>query len=220
MKKFVILFIISSFFTYPVIANNKTYNIDKKYVALTFDDGPSNYTDDIVNLLYENNCSATFFVLGNKVLHYQETLIDLIAKGNEIANHTYNHPWLTNLTNNQVMDEINSTQQIVNEVTGYTPTLFRPSYGDINSKLRKMINLSIILWTNDSNDWKLRSSKSIASNVIRHIKENDIILMHDTHKRSYEALKIIIPKLTEMGYVIVTVSELMEIKDLRELYNY
>lgn len=220
MRKIVILLVISSFFAYPVIANNKAYNVNNKYVALTFDDGPSNYTNDIVNLLYENDCYATFFVVGNKVLKYQETLINLMSKGNEIANHTYDHPWLTNLTNQQILEEINNTQEIINKVTGYTPTLFRPSYGDINNKLRKMIKLNIVLWTNDSSDWKLRSSKAIASNVLRHIKENDVILMHDTHKRSYEALKIIIPKLTELGYKIVTVSELMEIKDLRELYKY
>lgn len=220
MKKFLLLLVISGLFSYPAFANNKLYNIDKKYVALTFDDGPSNYTSDIVDLLYENDCYATFFVVGNKALHHQKTLIKTIDKGNEIANHTYNHPWLTHLNDKQILEEIDNTQNIINEITGYTPTLFRPSYGDINSKLRKMIKLQTVLWTNDSSDWKYRSSKTIASNVIRNIKENDIILMHDTYKRSYEALKIIIPKLKELGYEIITVTELLEVKQLRELYNY
>lgn len=220
MKQFIILLLISSYFSYPVFSANMTKNIEKKYVALTFDDGPSNYTKDIAEYLYQNDSYATFFVLGSKVSIYQETLINLIDKGNEIANHTYNHPWLTHLTDKEILKEINDTQESINKVTGYTPTLFRPSYGDINKKLKTMIKLNIIMWTNNSSDWKYKSSKTIASNVIRHIKDNDIILMHDTYKRSYEALKIIVPKLKELDYEIVTVSELMEIKKLRELYRY
>lgn len=220
MKQFIILLLISSYFSYPVFNSNMAKNIEKKYVALTFDDGPSNYTKEIVDYLYQNDSYATFFVLGSKVSTYQETLINIIEKGNEIANHTYNHPWLTHITDKEILKEINDTQEIITKITGYTPTLFRPSYGDINKKLKKMIKLDIIMWTNDSSDWKYKSSKTIASNVIRHIKDNDIILMHDTYKRSYEALKIIIPKLKELNYEIVTVSELMEIKKLRELYKY
>lgn len=220
MKKFILLFVFSLIFVYPVFANNKEYSINQKYIALSFDDGPSNYTNDIVELLYENDCYATFFVLGNKALHYPKTLNNIIDKGNEIANHTYDHPWLTHLSDQEILEEINKTQEIIKKITGRTPSLFRPSYGDINKRLKKLINLKIVFWNNDSNDWKYRSSKTIASNVIRHIKENDIILMHDTYRRTYEALKIIIPKLKNLGYRIVTVTELLEIKELRELYKY
>ncbi|HPF82709.1 MAG TPA: polysaccharide deacetylase family protein [Bacilli bacterium] len=220
MKKIAILLIIVSLFSYPVFASNKNFDLKKKYVALSFDDGPSKYTNDIINYLYENDCQATFFVLGNKLSYYQDTLNNMISKNNEIANHTYSHPWLTHLNNNEILEEINKTQDLIINITGYTPKLFRPSYGDINKKLRNLIKLNIVLWTNDSSDWKYKSSKTIASNVIRHIKENDIILMHDTYKRTRDALKIIIPKLKELNYEVITISELLEIKELREIYRY
>lgn len=220
MKKFLLLFILSMIFIYPNFASGKNYNIDKKYVALSFDDGPSNYTDDIIELLYDYKKTATFFVLGSKALQFPNTLNNIISKGNEIANHTYSHPWLTHLNNEEIIKEIEDTQKIVFDITGYTPSLFRPSYGDINKKLKDLIKLKTIFWTNDSRDWKYHNSKTIASNVIRNIKENDIILMHDTHKRTVDALKIIIPKLQDLGYEIVSITELLEIKELRELYRY
>lgn len=220
MKNYLITFIIFLFLIYPTFSKINTPNYNKKYVALTFDDGPSNYTDDIVNLLYKNNSTATFFIVGNKALHYQKTLNNIISKGNEIANHTYSHPWLTHLTNEEILNEINETQEIVNLLTGKMPTLFRPSYGSLNKKIKELITLDIIMWTNDSNDWKYKTSKAIASNVIRNIKEDDIILMHDTYKKTLQALKIIIPKLKELNYEIVSVSKLMEIKELRELSKF
>lgn len=220
MKKHIILFSFFLIFIHPIISSSKTYDLNSKYVALTFDDGPSNYTNAIADYLFENDSEATFFIVGSKASLYQKELKYIIDKGHEIGNHTYSHPWLTHLNNNEILDEINKTQQAIIEITGYTPKVFRPSYGDINKDLRKLINLKVVMWNNDSHDWKYKSTKKIASNIIRNIKENDIILMHDTYKRSLEALKIIIPKLKELNYKIVTASELLEIRRLRELYKY
>ena len=220
MKRILLLFMLSFIFLYPNFASTKTYDLNNKYIALSFDDGPSEITNEIVNFLYVNNCSATFFVVGNKVETYKDTLNNIVKKGSELGNHTYSHPWLTKLSSDKIIKEIDQTQTIIRNITGYEPTVFRPSYGDINKKLKELINLKIIMWTNDSSDWKYRSSKTIASNVIRNIKPYDIVLMHDTHKRTFEALKIIIPKLKEMGYQIVSVSELLEIKEFYELQQY
>lgn len=220
MQKKIMLFLLSFILIYPNFVHSKIYDINKKYVALSFDDGPSEYTNKIVEYLHDNNSTATFFIVGNKAAKYQNTLINVVNKGNEIANHTYSHPWLSKLNNKEIISEINKTQEIINKITGKLPTLFRPSYGYINNELKKLINLDIIMWTTDSSDWKYKNSKTIASNVIRNIKEFDIILMHDTYKRSLEALKIIIPKLKDMGYEIVSVSELLTIKDLYELQKY
>ena len=195
---------------------NKIIDPTKPIIALTFDDGPSKYTNAIVELLKENDCNATFFVLGNKVAHYTSTLQNMLKNGNEIGNHSYNHKWLSRLSSDRIKEQIEKTQMIIQDNTGYTPTLLRPTYGAVNNKIRNNTDLDIILWTVDTMDWKIKNSKNIASNAIPKIKDGSIILMHDTYERTLKALKIMIPELKKQGYQFVTVSELKEIKKIRE----
>ena len=187
-------------------------------VALTFDDGPSRYTKDIIDTLKSNNVNATFFVLGNKIEIYKDIISESIKNGNEIGNHSYNHKWLSKLSTNELLDQINKTQDILKETVNYTPTCFRPTYGSVNNRIRKSINLSITLWTIDTKDWKINSVDRIVERAIKDIEDGDIILMHDIFQRSSEALKKIIPRLKEQGYQFVTISELEEVKLLRTKY--
>ncbi len=199
------------------IANEKNIiDINKPVVALTFDDGPSKYTDEILELLKKYNINATFFVLGNKVKHYSETIKKTLELGNEIGNHSYNHKQLTKLSIIELQEQINKTQDIIKEITGYTPKLLRPTYGEINNTIRENTNLKIVLWNVDSLDWKKKNSNDIASSVIKNTKNGSIILMHDTKKRTIEALEIIIPKLLEKEYQFVTISELEEVNLLKQ----
>lgn len=199
-----------------IVSNSLIIDPTKPAVALTFDDGPSKYTNEIIDLLNEYNASATFFVLGNKVKIYEKTINRIVTSGNEIGNHTYNHKWLMNLTEDEFDLQIEKTQDIIREVSGYVPRLFRPSYGSVNSKIRSYTDLEIILWDVDSLDWKLKNSSRISDRVLTAIDDLDIVLFHDTYERTLKALKIIIPKLIENGYQIVTVSELTEIKEIRK----
>ncbi len=215
MKKAVIMITIFLLLIFPTTKSEDILDIEKKTVAITFDDGPSDYTKDIIDLLDKYDVHATFFVIGSKILIYKETIMNMVAKGNEIANHTYSHPWLTHLSIDETISEIDKTNDLIFDITGTKPTLFRPSYGDINIKVKKAIDMDIVMWNNDSNDWRYRSGKTIASRVIKNISDGDIVIMHDTYKRSYDALKIIIPKLKEMDYQIVTVSQLKEIEKIR-----
>ena len=202
----------------PVIKNDKIIDPKLPVVALTFDDGPSRYTKDIIDTLKSNNVNATFFVLGNKIEIYKDIISESIKNGNEIGNHSYNHKWLSKLSTNELLDQINKTQDILKETVNYTPTCFRPTYGSVNNKIRKSINLSITLWTIDTKDWKINSVDRIVERAIKDIEDGDIILMHDIFQRSSEALKKIIPKLKEQGYQFVTISELEEVKLLRTKY--
>ena len=202
----------------PVIKNDKIIDPKLPVVALTFDDGPSSYTKDIIDTLKSNNVNATFFVLGNKIEIYKDIISESIKNGNEIGNHSYNHKWLSKLSTNELLDQINKTQDILKETVNYTPTCFRPTYGSVNNKIRKSINLSITLWTIDTKDWKINSVDRIVERAIKDIEDGDIILMHDIFQRSSEALKKIIPKLKEQGYQFVTISELEEVKLLRTKY--
>lgn len=194
----------------------KVIDPTKPVVALTFDDGPSKYTKEIIDILKEYDANATFFVLGNKVELYQETIRQSIANGNEIGNHSYNHKQLTKLSVSELKEQIDKTQDILKQYTGYTPRLLRPTYGAINQKVRSNTDLSIVLWNIDPKDWKIKDSETIANNVLTKVSDRDIILMHDTKKRTVEAVKIIVPALIEQGYQLVTISELEEVKLLNQ----
>jgi len=220
LKKVAIIITIFLLLIFPVAKSEDILDIEKKTVALTFDDGPSDYTKNILDILDKYDVHATFFVIGNKILVYKETIMNMVVKGNEIGNHTYSHPWLTHLSIDETILEIDKTNDLIFDITGTKPILFRPSYGDINIKVKEAIDMEIIMWNNDSNDWRYRSSKTIAARVVKNISDGDIIIMHDTYKKSYEALKIIIPKLKEMDYQIVTVSQLKEIENLRNVSWY
>ena len=202
--------------TIDLVESNKIIDMNKPIIALTFDDGPSKYTDSILDLLKKYNVTATFFVLGNKVQHYSETIKKALTLGNDIGNHSYNHKQLTKLSIIELQKQINKTQDIIKELTGYTPKFLRPTYGEINNTIRNNTNLKIVLWNVDSLDWKKKNSKDIASSVIKNTKNGSIILMHDTKKRTLEALKIIIPALLEKDYQFVTISELEEIALLKK----
>ncbi len=204
--------------TSEVSKTNKVIDPKLPVVALTFDDGPSKYTKDIINTLKANNVNATFFVLGNKVEIYKDIISESIKNGNEIGNHSYNHKWLSKLSTNELLDQINKTQDILKSTVNYTPTCFRPTYGSVNNRIRKNIDLSITLWTVDTKDWKIKNADRIVEKALKNIEDGDIILMHDIFERSSEALKKLIPKLKEQGYQFVTISELEEVKLLRTKY--
>lgn len=198
----------------------KTINPNQKVVAITFDDGPSKYTSSILDILKKNDACATFFVLGNKVAIYKDTLNKAINYGNEIGNHSYNHKWLTRLSLEEFKNQIDKTQDIIYENTNYIPTLFRPTYGSVNNKIKNNTDLDIVLWDVDSLDWKLKNSKKIINRIIDDISDMDIVLFHDTYKSTEQTIEKIIPMLKEKGFQFVTVSELYEIKKIRNQLDF
>lgn len=197
----------------------KIINPDSKMIALTFDDGPSKYTEEILNILKKNDCNATFFVLGNKVSIYSNLLIESINNGNEIGNHSYNHKWMIKLNEKDLENQISKTQDIIKEYTGYTPKLIRPTYGSLNDRIKKISSLDIVLWNVDTLDWKYKNPNKIVENATKKLKDGNIILMHDTHKQTLEALPKILEIIQKNGYTCVTISELKEANFLRKKMN-
>lgn len=194
----------------------KNIDPDKKIIALTFDDGPSKYTKSILDILKKHNVCATFFVVGNKVEFYQKELQRMLKEGSEIGNHSYSHKWLNRLNENEFKSELENTQKAVKKITGFTPKLFRPTYGGYTNKLKTYTDLKFVLWDVDSLDWKVKKTDKILKNVIPFASDGSIILMHDNHSYSKDALDKVISELENMGYQFVTVSELYEIKNLRD----
>ena len=186
-----------------------------KYVALTFDDGPSSFTEEIIDLLQKYDYNATFFVLGNKLnLNYKDILKKSIKNGNEIGVHGYSHRSFTNMRQATMEEEITKTKKYIKNLTGYESTLVRPPYGNITKTIKNYNLGPYILWNNDTLDWKLRDANKISSRLINSIEDKSIILMHDTYLTTFKALEIILPYLKENNYVVTTVSKIYELNGI------
>ena len=183
---------------------------NKKMVALTYDDGPSIYTPRILKTLKENNSVATFFVVGNRVPMYSDTVKKAHDMGCEIGNHTYEHKCLTRISETEVRRQISRTNKNVKKVTGQTPVIMRPTGGATNPNVKQWVGMPSIIWSIDTLDWKTRNADSTKKAVLDHVKDGDIVLMHDLYSATASASETIIPELVKRGYQLVTVSELAE----------
>ena len=194
----------------------KNVSLDDKVVALTFDDGPSKYTNKILDVLKKYDACGTFFVVGNRVNFYKEQLKRTLNEGSEIGNHSYDHKLLTRLSKEEFQSEVNKTQEQIVKATGFIPTLFRPTYGGYTNTLKGYTDLTFVLWDVDSRDWQVKSKDKILKNVLPNVKSGSIILMHDGLPYGLNALEDVLSDLKNKGYKFVTVSELLELKKLRE----
>jgi|GEM_PF-1291085 len=192
--------------------NNYVLDKNKKTVAFTFDDGPSKYTDSILNILEENHANATFFVIGNLVTFGADTIKKTIDLGNEVGSHSYDHAYMTK----QSVEELIAMHKLENDtyyaVTGDYFKMTRPPYGSINSKVVSAIKTPFIMWSLDTRDWEVRDTEKIVEKVMDNIRDGDIVLFHDIYPTTVEAVRILLPKLYANGYQITTVSKLAELK--------
>ncbi len=182
-----------------------------KAVALTFDDGPSRENDPkILASLQKYGAHATFFVVGTRAKVDGDIMQQYVAAGCEIGNHSWNHANLKRSKWKRVKRQVNKTNRTIKKlVNGYQVKLLRPPYGAISKKMRKKLDIPMILWNLDTMDWKSRDSKKILKKVKKNVKDGDIILMHDIYDSTAEAVELVVPWLQEQGYDVLTVSELM-----------
>lgn len=196
----------------PKDINFVSGKVSQKVIAFTFDDGPSQYTLDIVNALILNDSKATFFELGNRMKYNQDITREIYNLGMEIGDHTYAHKDLTKLDESEILEEINSTNIIFNEITGDNIKYVRPPYGRYNDFVKKVVNKPIITWDIDTNDWLYKNSDYVANHILDNAKDGDIILMHDLYPETVEAVKKVLPILKERGFKVTSISELAKIK--------
>lgn len=187
---------------------------NKPMIALTYDDGPSKYTQELLDVLKENNSTATFFVLGIQINKYKEVIPLIIEYGNQIGNHSFDHKRLTTLNDEELYNQINRTDNLVYEAALYKPYVMRPPYGSTSEELNEKLQKPIIKWSIDTRDWECRNAEAITKHILDNVKDGDIILMHDIYESTLEASKTVIPELIERGYQLVTVSELSEYSDV------
>ncbi len=177
-------------------------------VAITFDDGPGQYNARVLEILAAHGARATFFVEGVEAERRPQALRNIHEAGHEIGNHAFDHADLTKLTLEQMRTEVDRTGDIVHRVTGVRPTLLRPPYGAYDSRVLTL-GMPIILWSVDPRDWETRDSALVVSRVANGVRSGSIVLLHETHASTVEALPAIFAILEERGLVPVTVSELL-----------
>lgn len=195
-----------------------------KYVALTFDDGPHpEVTPRILDTLNKYDAKATFFMLGSQVEYYPSLANQVDDAGHEIGDHTMNHQDLSVLGLDQIQEEVQQSSTIIEKAIGMTPVLLRPPYGASNADVEQIAsNLGhpLIMWSVDSLDWKNRNAEVVHENVMSNVASGSIVLLHDIHHSTAEALPQLLNSLEEQGYQMVTVSQLLELWDEKGVGPY
>lgn len=183
-----------------------------KVIALTFDDGPGPYTAHLLDVLDQYGAKATFFLIGSKVSSQANVVRSIHARGHQLGNHSWSHPELPKLPVNQIAGEIDRTNDAIKQATGVTPAILRPPYGAVNGVVLEQLRLrgmSSILWSVDTRDWADRNSDIICSRAVAGARPGAIILMHDIHQTSVNAVPCILSALKQQGYSFVTVQGLL-----------
>ncbi len=195
---------------------------DKKLLVLTFDDGPSKYTNSLLEYLKEKNANVTFFVLGEQAEKYPEIIEEEYKNGNLVCIHSYTHKFFTKIPKEQVIEQITLTKDIISNITGSIPLYIRIPYGITNDKVNTILkeeNLENVLWNVDSLDWKYKENYSTVSHIKSSLTGNDIILMHDILQSSVDSAKEIIDYYSSLGYEFVTIDEFLHIKNIIKSNN-
>lgn len=183
-----------------------------KVIALTFDDGPGPYTAHLLDVLDQYGAKATFFLIGSKVSSQANVVRSIHARGHQLGNHSWSHPELPKLPVNQIAGEIDRTNDAIKQATGVTPAILRPPYGAVNGVVLEQLRLrgmSSILWSVDTRDWADRNSDIVCSRAVAGARPGAIILMHDIHQTSVNAVPCILSALKQQGYSFVTVQGLL-----------
>jgi peptidoglycan/xylan/chitin deacetylase (PgdA/CDA1 family) len=183
----------------------------RRCVALTFDDGPAEVTARLLDILGEHGARATFFLVGRNVREFPRLVRREAAEGHELANHTDTHANLRQLSHRQILAELRRAQSAIRRTTGVTPRLMRPPYGATDGRVAAVsarMKLAQVLWSLDPLDWRHRNAKKVERSVVTGVRKNSIVLLHDIHPSTVEAMPGILRRLAARGYFFVTVSEL------------
>lgn len=191
------------------------YNVqrDDKVCAVSFDAAWGNEdTHDLVEILKEYDVKATFFVVGDWVDKYPESVKELSDAGHDIMNHSDTHPHMTKISKEKILSEVTACDEKIEKITGKKPNLFRPPYGDYNDSVVETLKQAghyTIQWDVDSLDWKDLSAQEIYSRVIGRVKNGSIVLFHNAAKHTPEALPMILEKLKSDGYEIIKINDMI-----------
>jgi peptidoglycan/xylan/chitin deacetylase (PgdA/CDA1 family) len=199
-------------------ASYNSVRTSRPVVALTFDDGPHpELTPRLLDLLRAEGVRATFYVIGRNVEKYPDIARRIVAEGHEIANHTWSHPAMPSLGAGRLSQEIRSTSEVIERVTGRRPRNLRPPYGAINDRVRRVVTgehgMDVIMWSVDPLDWKRPGAAVVAQRLVEGAEPGGILLAHDIHPGTIEAMPATIAGLKAKGLGFVTVSQLLALEE-------
>ena len=183
-------------------------------VAMTFDDGPHpRNTPVLLDMLRERGIRATFYVIGRNVERYPQLVIRMRDEGHEVGNHTWTHPFLTKHGDARVIQELDRTTAAIYKATGKVPVTMRPPYGAMNARQRLMVherrNMPTILWSVDPQDWRKPGAAVVADRILSQTRPGGIVLSHDIHSPTINAMPRTLDGLKARGFQFVTVSEML-----------
>lgn len=184
------------------------------YIAMTYDDGPHpKNTPRLLDMLRKRNIKATFYVTGRNVQLYPQLTRRIVAEGHEIGNHTWTHRNLKTLSRAEVRKELNRTRDIIVSTCGVKPRTMRPPYGALRQDQRAWIfkeyGYPTILWSVDPEDWKRPGISVVTSRIVNNTRNGGIVLAHDLHKPTVDAMPGTLDGLLRKGFKFVTVSQLL-----------
>ena len=193
----------------------RVHAVETKYVALTFDDGPGPYTQRLLDGLAEHNAKATFFCLGERTASYPDVVARIVAEGHQLANHSFSHPNLNELTAESALAQLTRTDDALNKVTGGSGAYFcRAPYGNSSEGLRKIMSAPLIQWSVDTLDWQDKDPDRILQTILDETRDGSIILMHDIFPTSVEAALRAVDALLAEGFRFVTLEELFFLRGI------
>ncbi|WP_162182062.1 polysaccharide deacetylase family protein [Arthrobacter sp. PAMC 25486] len=178
--------------------------------ALTYDDGPNDQTTRLLKILADRSVYATFFEQGSYAASYPEIAAATAAAGHVIANHTVNHPYLSKLSLNAALGEVQGATDMIAGASGATPRYLRPPYGDMTARIAGSIGMPVVNWSVDSQDWLSRNKEIFIPKVMELIHPGSIILQHDIHRTTVDGQAQLIDDLHAAGYQLVTVPQLFQ----------
>ncbi len=196
------------------IESGYNYTKSKKSVAISFDDSPNKgKTNKILEYLEDNHFHATFFVVGERTINNENLLISMKNSGNEIGSHTYSHSNMRKMSEEAIINDYEKMNAIYRNLFAEDLSLIRPPYGALNKSEASILNVSFIMWSLDTNDWRYRNKDYLINYVMDNIKDGDIILFHDAYDSTVAAISELLPLLYSKGYQVMSVSELFNLKE-------
>src|ERR1041385_6592270 len=189
-------------------------HVDGPYIAMTFDDGPSaKLTPKLLDLLAAHHIKATFFVIGENAAEHPEVVARAAPEGHEIGNHSWSHPNFAKMSDEGVRRELRRTEDAIKSAIGARPALLRPPYGSLSARQKRWIHdefgYQIILWDVDPLDWKRPGPTVVRNRILKETRPGSIVLSHDIHPGTIEAMPSTFDALEAKGFKFVTVSELI-----------
>lgn len=185
---------------------------ETKYVALTFDDGPrQGTTDRLLDGLRERGANATFFLVGEQAEQYPELVKRMQEEGHQVGNHTWSHVRLEGAAPAVIKQEVGKNEELLEKLLGGSGYWLRPPYGLITAGTEKLITVPMVKWSVDPRDWESKNTDKVVQAVLKDVKPNSIILLHDIYDTSVDAALKIVDTLEAQGYCFVTVEELLRL---------